>query len=84
MGPARPGSGASPLAKRGPVDSMLESLRVDMGRLNLTSAPPPTPMFLTYKNKLKCRAILDARRVNSSDPRQPPKFCVPALEGIRR
>ena len=27
-------------AKRGPVDSMLESLRVDIGGLHLTSAPP--------------------------------------------
>ena len=70
--------------RRGPVDSMLESLRVDTGGLHLTSAPPTARMFLTYKNKLKCRAILDARQVNSSDPRRPPKFRPPALEGIRR
>ena len=63
---------------------MLESLRVDTGGLHLTSAPPTARMFLTYKNKLKCRAILDARQVNSSDPRRPPKFRLPALEGIRR
>ena len=68
----------------GPVDSMLESLRVDTGGLHLTFAPPAARMFLTYKNKLKCRAILDARQVNSSDPKRPPKFRVPALEGIRR
>ena len=71
-------------AKRGPVYSMLESLQVDTGGLHLTSALPTARMFLTYKNKLKCRAILDARRVNASDPRKPPKFRLPALEGIRR
>ena len=71
-------------AKRGPVDSMLKSLRVDTGGLHVTSAPPTARMFLTYKNKLKCRAILDARRVNARDPRKPPKFRLPALESIRR
>ena len=70
--------------RRVPVDSMLESVRVDTGGLHLTSAPPTARIFLTYKNKLKCRAILDARQVNSSDPRKPPKFRLPALEGIRR
>ena len=74
----------SPPTKRGPVDSMLQSLRVDTGGLLLTSAPPTARMFLTYKNKLKCRAILDARKVSASDPRKPPKFRLPALEGIRR
>ena len=68
----------------GPVDSMLESLRVDTWGLHLTSAPPTVNMFLTYKKKLKCRAILDARKVNSNDPRKPPKFRLPVLEGIRR
>ena len=70
--------------RRGPVDSMLESLRVDTGGLHPTSAPPTARMFLTYRNKLKCRAILDARQVNSSESRRPPKFRLPALEGIRR
>ena len=37
--------------RRGPVDSMLEPLRVDTGGLHLTSAPPTARMFLTYKNK---------------------------------
>ena len=37
----------SPPAKRGPVDNMLESLRVDTGGLHLTSAPPTARMFLT-------------------------------------
>ena len=78
------GAEASPPAKRGRVNSMLESLRVDTGGLHLTFAPPTARMFLTYKNKLKCRAILDARWVNSSDPRKPPKFRLPALEGIKR
>ena len=41
-------------------------------------------MFLTYKNALKCRAILDARDVNDSDPQRPPKFRLPAPEEIRR
>ena len=41
-------------------------------------------MFLTYNNKLKCRAILDAGQVTSSNPRRPPKLCLPALEGIKR
>ena len=69
---------------RGPLDSMLESLQVDTGGLHLTSAPPSARMFLTCKNKLKSRAILDARQVNSSGPRRPPKFRLLALEGIRR
>ena len=70
--------------RRGPVDSMLQSLRVDTGGLHLTSALPNARILLTYKNKLKCRAILDTGQVNSSDPRRPPKFRLPALEGIRR
>ena len=75
------GAEATPLAKRGRVDSMLESLRVDTGGLHLTSPSPTARMFLTYKNKLKCRAILDAWRVNFSDPRKPLKFRLPALDG---
>ena len=74
----------SPSAKRGPLESMLESLRVDTGGLHLTSAPSTARMFPTYKNKQKCCAILDARKVNASDLRKPPKFRLPALEGIRR
>ena len=64
--------------RRGPVDDMLKSLRVTTGGLHKTSAPPPPTahMFLTYKNALKCRAILDARDVNDSDPRRPPRFGV--------
>ena len=38
---------------------------------------------LTWKNALKCRAILDARGVNASDPRKPPKFRLLGLEAIR-
>ena len=70
--------------RRGPVDSMLESLQVDTGHVHLTSVPPSARMFLTYQNNLKCRAIMDARKVNCSDPRKPPNFRHPALEGIRR
>ena len=67
----------------GPVDKMLESLRVTTGGLHRTSAPPTARMFLTWKNALKCRAILDARQVNDGDPRRPPRFRLPALEDIR-
>ena len=70
--------------RRGLVDNMLESMRVDTGGLHLTSAPPTARMFLTYENKFKCRAILDARQVNSSDPRRPPTFRLPLPEGIKR
>ena len=66
----------------GPADKMLESVRVTTGGLHRTSAPPTTRMFLTWKNALKCRAILDARRVNEGDPRRPPRFRLPALEDI--
>ena len=67
----------------GPVDKMPESLRVTTGGLHRTSAPRTARMFLTWKNALKCRAILDARRVNEGDPRRPPRFRLPALEDIR-
>ena len=77
------GEEASPPSKRGPVDRMLESLRVDTGSLHLIFASSTACMFLTYKNMLKCRAILDARKVNASDPHKPPKFRLPALEGIK-
>ena len=39
--------------RRGPVDSMLESSRVDTRGMCLTSAPPTARMFLTNENKLK-------------------------------
>ena len=36
------------------------------------SPPPPhLPNGLTWKNKLKCWAILDAHEVNEGDPRPP-------------
>ena len=67
----------------GPVDAMLESLRTEIKGLHRTKRPETAKMFLTWKNALKCRAILDARRVNTSDPRKPPKFRLPGLEAIR-
>ena len=69
--------------KSGPVDAMLESLRTETKGLRRTKRPETAKMFLTWKNALKCRAILDARRVNASDPRKPPKFRLPGLEAIR-
>ena len=66
--------------KSGPVDAMLESLRTETKGLRRTKRPETAKMFLTWKNALKCRAILDARRVNASDPRKPPKFRLPGLE----
>ena len=67
----------------GPVDAMLESLRTETKGLRRTKRPETAKMFLTWKNALKCRAILDARGVNASDPRKPPKFRLPGLEAIR-
>ena len=67
----------------GPVDAMPESLRTETKGLHRTKRPETAKMFLTWKNALKCRAILDARRVNASDPRKPPKFRLPGLEAIR-
>ena len=52
----------------GPVDGMMEALRVSTGGLHSTRSRPTCRMFLTWKNKLKCRAILDARTVNEDDP----------------
>ena len=48
---------------------------MDIGGLPAHDKSPPPPtcrMFLTWKNKLKCRVILDAREVNWGDPRPPP------------
>ena len=42
----------------------MEALRVTAKGLRHTSAPPTCRMFLTWKNALKCRANLDARKVN--------------------
>ena len=67
----------------GPVDAMLESLRTETKGLRRAKRPETAKMFLTWNNALKCRAILDARRVNASDPRKPPKFRLPGLEAIR-
>ena len=69
--------------KSGPVHAMLESLRTETKGLRRTKRPETAKMFLTWKNALKCRAILDARRVNASDPRKHPKFRLPGLEAIR-
>ena len=69
--------------KSGPVGAMLESLRTETKGLRRTKRPETAKMFLTWKNALKCRAILDAQRVNASDPRKPPKFRLPGLEAIR-
>ena len=52
----------------GPVDSMMEALRVSTGGLHRTQSHPTCRMFLTWKNELKCRAILNARKVNEGDP----------------
>ena len=41
-------------------------------------------MFVKWKNKEKCRAILNATLVNKLDPQKNPKFRLPALEGLRR
>ena len=63
--------------------------------LATVSPPPPPPGRPSranpgvckggtgYKNKLKCRAIQDPLQVNSSDPRKPLRFRLPAVEGIR-
>ena len=61
------------------MDAMLESLRTETKGLRRTKRPETAKMFLTWKNALKCRAILDARGVNASDPRKPPKFRLPGL-----
>ena len=45
---------------------------------------PIARMFLTRKNTLRCKVILDARDMNESHPRRPPRFRVPALEEFRR
>ena len=65
------------------MDAMLESLRIETKGLRRTKRPETAKLFFTWKNALKCQAILDARGVNASNPRKPPKFRLPGLEAIR-
>ena len=71
-------------AKRGPVDSMLKSLRVDTGCLHLTSAPPPLPACFSHiKINSNAGPFWMPGDSMPVTPRKPPKFRLPALEGIR-
>ena len=54
-----------------PMENMLASVRCVTRGLRHTRATVSSSVFLRYKNAQKCRLLLNAVRINPSDPRPP-------------
>ena len=61
---------------------MLNSVRLDTNGLRITSSPAIATAFLCYKNKTKCRLLLNATKINAIDDRRPPRIELPSLQHL--
>ena len=61
------------------LGKMLQAVRVNASSFRSTSRPPTATAFLQYKNKTKCRLLLNARAINAADRRSPPWISLPSL-----
>ena len=66
-------------AENPPMENMLSSVRCVTRGLRHTRAPVSSSVFLRYKNAQKCRQLLNAVRINASDPRPPHPSAAPVL-----
>ena len=71
-------------AENPPMENMLSSVRCVTRGLRHTRPPVSSSVFLRYKNAQKCRLLLNAVRINASDPRPPKKIHVPRLGSLTR
>ena len=58
---------------------MLQAVRVDASSFRTTTCAPTATAFLRYKNRTKCRLLLNAVNINAADRRRPPKIHLPSL-----
>ena len=59
---------------------MMNSARLDASGLRITGRPASATAFLRYKNKTKCRLLLNATKINAVDDRRPPRIKLPSLQ----
>ena len=59
---------------------MMNSVRLDASGLRITGRPASATAFLRYKNKTKCRLLLNATKINAIDDRRPPQIKLPSLQ----
>ena len=64
----------------GKLRKMLNSVRLDTSGLRITGRPASATAFVHYKNKTKCRLLLNATKINAVNDRRPPRIKLPSLQ----